>query len=266
MGLTEFEGSLTHGLERRAVVQQAGQFLGCRVSISNTPCRATGECVLTGLGKIVGVWAEQYRAAAGGGFDQVLSAKGQQGPADQGHIGGGEIGGHLAHAVTQPNLRFRVGQGFTAAANAPLPRLDEGRHFAETLWVAWHQQQQDFRAVQSGEGVKNQHLLAFAGAGGQPDRACSQRLSPASAQRQFLGRRGDIELEVAGNPGVSCTNLRQPCRIGRGLCDNRRQCGDGWTDQRQKTPLAAQRALGQAGIHQHHGNAPMAGGGNQVWP
>jgi hypothetical protein len=45
----------------------------------------------------------------------------------------------------------------------------------ETLWVARHQKQQQAGNVDPSESVEDQRFLAFASAGGEPDRAATEQ-------------------------------------------------------------------------------------------
>ena len=79
------------------------------------------------------------------------------------------------------------------------PRAPAGRHLIEALWMARHQHQQRIGNGHATPGIENQLLLALAGAGRQPDRALADKLSPLPAQIDLVGRRTDIELQVATN-------------------------------------------------------------------
>ena len=48
--------------------------------------------------------------------------------------------------------------------------------------MAWNKQEKDIRPVDTGEGIENERFFAFPCAGGEPDRALTQRLSPLCAE------------------------------------------------------------------------------------
>ena len=166
--------------------------------------------------------ADQHRAAAGGGFDQVLPAKGQQCSADQRDVGQCKIGRHLAHAVTEPDACFGRRQcAFAAPAQPELALLDQRGDFGKALRVARHEQQEQIRSLKANKGVQDERFFAFARAGGQPYRSLTERLPPVRAELQLLGRWRDVELDVAEDADAFGADSAQSFGVGRRLCSHR---------------------------------------------
>ena len=177
-----------------------GDDVGELPGIGDAPCRIAGYCVVRSLRKVEGVRPDQYRAAAGGGLDQILSAERQQRTADQREIAGGVVGRHFPMLSPSQTCVSRIRQfALAAALQAQSARTRHCRDLIEALRMAGYDDQRQFRYSEPGRYVEDQCFLAVARAGCEPDRAGTD-LGPPVVALCEPGRVGrDIELEVAGD-------------------------------------------------------------------
>jgi hypothetical protein len=110
-------------------------------------------------------------------------------------------------------------------------RVDQFGDLVEALGVARHQHQQHLRWAQPGEGFQQGAFLALAGAGGQQDLARAEAVAELGAQGQQGFRRGDVELDVAGDLHVAGAQGAHAVAVGLGLGADGRQVGEGVAGQ-----------------------------------
>jgi hypothetical protein len=86
-----------HGRKCSPFGQESGDSLKQGFLIGDPSGCAGGDGVFRCLGEIEGVGADEDRASAGCGLDQVLAPQGQQAAAHEGQVGRGIVGRHFTH-------------------------------------------------------------------------------------------------------------------------------------------------------------------------
>ena len=222
--------------------------------------------------------AHQHRAAAGGGFDQVLAAQRLEAAAEQCHLRAAEIGRHFADGVAQPHIGLRglwrwcVAPG-AAAHGGEATACDQRGHLVEALRVAGHDQQQ--RAwVRVRRRLLLAHLrpcrqqggfFAFARAGGQHHRA-ADGLPPGAAARELCGIGCHVELHIAAHLHTRCAHGPQALSVFGRLRQHQRDTFSGRPEQRLKAICLARAARAEPRIRQHHRDVAALRGMQQVGP
>ena len=203
-------------------------------------------------------------------FDQVLTAEWQQAPADECDVGRCVVTLHLPHRVAEDHADVSRNRRTSLAApdERHAARGQELGDAREALWMPWHEQQQGIAGQRSPrQRFEQQRLFAVASARGEPDRA---RLTEASAkagsQLQRGGRDRDVELEVARDDRLGCSELRESRCVCRRLCGDAGEATQHRADQRLEALVTTRGALGEPTIDQEQRHARRMRGCDQVGP
>jgi hypothetical protein len=106
--------------------------------------------------------------------------------------------------------------------------LDQLGDLVEAVGVAGHQHQQHLGRAHPGEGFEQRAFLALAGARGEQDLALRpEAVAEVGGQRLHGRRRGDVELDVAGDHHVAGAQVGHALAVGLGLRADGRQVGEG---------------------------------------